>query len=175
MKATAVLVGVAYGLVIGSSDCPTQEPPPKPPELKVLERLVGTWDWKVISRPAEWTPKEMQTTGTVTREWVLNGRFVQEKSIDADKREGLVLWTYDSQKKAFRTWHFMSDGFTNDSLGKWDEGSKTLANESDAGPGITATATVHFLDNDTHEWKVIVKDKEGKVYLHMEGTCKRKK
>lgn len=54
------------------------EGPPKPPELKVLERLIGTWDATAVFKVAEWTPNEVRTTSKVTRQWVLNGRFIQD-------------------------------------------------------------------------------------------------
>ena len=34
---------------------PIFEGPPKPPELKVLQKFVGTWDCEVVMKPAVWT------------------------------------------------------------------------------------------------------------------------
>ena len=50
----------------------------KPAELKVLERFVGEWETVALSKPSLLAPKEFSTKGTMTREWVLDGRFVQE-------------------------------------------------------------------------------------------------
>jgi hypothetical protein len=158
--------------------------PPKPPELRVLDRLVGTWTWDltgfempdVAAKGAESRPKKVATTaGTFTWEWVLDGRFLQEKSIDhLEEVEGLGMWTYDSRKKAFRIWRFGPNGTAVEFVGKWDEGSRTLSYEAEA-KGITSKATERFLNNDTHEMKVILHDKEGKEQAHMEGKLTRRK
>ena len=151
------------------------EAPPKPPELKVLDKLIGDWDFKMVSKVAEWTPNEVQVTGTLTREWILDGRFVQEKGKQSDGVEALVTFTYDAGRKAYRSWHFSSTGLISQSQGKWDEASESLLFQSDMDNGMTATSTLHIIDNDTHEWTAIVKDKAGKVFFDGGGKCTRRK
>jgi hypothetical protein len=148
--------------------------PAKPPELKVLERLVGTWESDVIAKPAEWTPKEVRTKGTLTREWVLNGRFLQEKGID-EQKPNLCMFTYDVQKKAFRFWRFDSEGGAMELSGQWDEASKTMLWKAEMGNGLTSIGPMRFIDADTIHWEAVTKDKAGKVYMHLEGKVTRKK
>ena len=97
----------------------------KPAELKVLERLVGKWDSESVSRVSEWTPKEGRAKGVLTREWVLNGRYVQETSKQSDA-DAIVMFTYDTAKSAYRWWLFNSHGNNFDMSGKWDEKTQTL-------------------------------------------------
>jgi hypothetical protein len=157
-----------------ADDKKSESPEAKPPELKILERLIGKWDWETVSKPAEWTPKEVRSKGTLTREWVLGSRFVQEKGGDADN-PSQCMFTYDAQKKAYRFWLFDSKGTTLELTGQWDDASKTFSWKGDVGNGITTSGPMRFLDDDTIEWQAIAKDKDGKVYHQMEGKLKRKK
>src|SRR4051812_48268053 len=92
-----VLVGIAATNASAADDAP------KSPELKVLDRLVGKWESASISKVAEWTPAEIRATGKLTREWILDGRFLQETSTQSDVN-AIVMFTYDSQKSAYRWW-----------------------------------------------------------------------
>ena len=47
-----------------------------PPEMKVLERMVGTWKSTSVSRVAKWTPEETRSTQTYKTELVLDGWFL---------------------------------------------------------------------------------------------------
>ena len=150
------------------------EGPVKPPELKVLERLIGKWDSEVILKPAEWTPKEIRTKGTLTREWVLNDRFVQEKG-GGPENPALCMFTYDSEKKAYRFWLFDSTGGALEQTGQWDEVSKIMTWKGSVGNGITTGGPMRFVDDNTIEWQAVAKDATGKVYLRMEGKVRRTK
>jgi hypothetical protein len=176
MSANRVMVCLFAFLVVGVLGLSSRagDVPAKPPELKVLERLIGTWESDVISKPAEWTPKEVRTKGTLTREWVLNGRFVQEKGGDL-QNPNLCLFTYDVQKKAYRFWLFDSAGTAMELTGHWDEASKTMTWKAELGNGITTSGPMRFVDANTIEWQAVAKDKAGKVYHHMEGKVTRKK
>ena len=174
--AAGLLVSVTAALMFAEDkDAKENQPPPKPPELKVLDRLVGTWNSETINKVAEWTPKELRTTGTLTREWVLGGRFLQEKGSGSDGLAVIAMFTYDVQKKAYRVWHFNADGSAFDGTYQWDEASQTFSSRSEAGDGKTSTVTLHIIENDAHEWKVTIQDKDGKVYLDLGGKCTRKK
>lgn len=144
-------VGLAALLLGGLSVGPAfgDDPPPKPPELAVLEKFIGTWDTKATIKVAEWTPKEVRTTGTITNEWVLGGRFVQGKGSDSLKLHFVTHWTYDAQRKAYRTWFFDSNGQALEWGGKWDEKAKAFVVKNDMGNGITGTLTARVVDKDT--------------------------
>jgi len=173
----SMLVGsyVVLAMVFGQVARAAEEAAPKPPELKVLDRLVGTWDSESISRPAEWTPKEVRLTAVLTREWVLGGRFVQERASDSNKMEATVMFGFDPQKKVYRVWRFDSEGSALEMTLQWDEATQTLSGQTDLGNGLTNTTSIHFIDNDTHEWKGVVKDAAGKVFFDGGGTCRRRK
>ena len=147
----------------------------RPAELKVLDRLVGTWDAETVSKPAEWTPKEVRSKSELTRKWVLKNQFVREVGRSWDGQQTLLMWSYDSQKKAYRYWFFTSQGNTHEATGRWDKQAKTLTMKTDIGNGVTSTGRVRFVDENTHVWTAIAKNREGKVFFHMEGKVTRKK
>jgi hypothetical protein len=174
MKPSLIYVAV-HSLVFVTAVAQAAEPDAsKPKELQVLDRLVGKWDSESVSRVAEWTPKEGHAKGVLTREWVLNGRYVQEISKQSDA-DAIVMFTYDASKKAYRWWLFNSQGTNIETSGKWDEASQILSFSANLDGGLVNSSTIKFIDGDTHQWKATVKDGQGKVYYDGEGTCKRQK
>jgi hypothetical protein len=184
MKTSSVLVVCAamlFGLVAirvngnAAENPPAKKDPPKPPELTVLDQFVGTWNTEVTYNPAVATARQERVTGKITSKWVLGGRFVQEegRSLGSD-RDHMVLWSYDPQKKAYRSWFYDSVGSANESQGQWDEKSKTLSWKADLGDGMTYVSRHHFIDKDTYEWDYVVTDKDGKVYMDVHGKHTRR-
>ena len=147
--------------------------PPKPPELKVLERYIGTWKYEFVSKAAEWNPKEFRYSGTTTNTWILDGHFQQHKSKHDTGEEGVDILTYDVRTKTYRMWSFDSAGFSNEFTGVWDENSKTLTSKCDIGDGIVIVLTMRFIDQDHRELKSVAKDGNGKVYIDIQGKLTR--
>jgi hypothetical protein len=172
----AVLI-VLSALVIRSEEVrevKADKGPARPAELKVLDRLIGSWEWETVSKPAVWTPEEVKAKGTLTREWVLNDRFVMEKGGTKDS-PNWCMFTFDEQRKTYRFWIFTSTGNTMEFAGQWDEKSETMTWKCDLGNGITSSGPQHFIDKDNLEFHAVAKDKEGKIYHDLMGKIKRKK
>ena len=145
-----------------------------PPEMKALERLVGTWNVEQIVK----VPKEERSTNLVVkRELVLGGRFVQEMVDDKGKPTFTGMYTYDSNRKTYRYWFFMSSGFYWEPTGTWDESSQTFTFNGRLGAGDTGTmtATLRFSDEATFVYSLVATDPGGKVNYHMEGKAVRQK
>jgi hypothetical protein len=143
--------------------------------LKVLNRMIGTWDTVSVQKPAEWTPAEVRSTATVTREWILNGRFVMDTSMHSNGDESLAIFGYDAGQKTYRSWWFNSLGHRNDSRGQWNEASKTLSYRTNLEDGKLARSSVRFVDADQEVWQFKVTDATGKVYFDMEITATRRR
>ncbi len=146
---------------------------PMSPEQKVLDKLIGTWEYEETTKPGPGIPSGQNEQGTITRQWVLNGRFVEEKGGSKDSQH-IILWTYNTEKKAYEGWMFHSSGTTMKWLGQWDEAKKSFTWKAER-DGAMATIPFRFLDDDTAVWEVVVQDKEGKTHIIMEGKQKRKK
>lgn len=149
--------------------------PPLPTELKVLERLVGSWDAVAVSKPAEWTPKEVRTTSKITRKWVLDGHFLQETSESSDGTEGLWLMTFDPQMKKYRSWWFNSEGNVSKTAGDSDAIAETMSFSSDLDDGLVSRSSLRFIDDDHHDWRVVITDGTGKLYFDTKWTLTRHK
>src|SRR5262245_32675028 len=123
MNAVTPLAGLGIGLLLGlSAPCGAQEGPARPPELKVLDKLVGQWKDEMTCL----VPKEDKQTALYTNRWVLDGRFLwSEGSSDGSAMDFQVM-TYEPKKKEYRRWYFGSEGHASESTGQWDEDAKTL-------------------------------------------------
>ena len=154
-----------------------QESSGPPPEMKVLHRLVGTWQVEHINKVAKWTPKETRLTSTSKKQLILGGRFVRaEGGFDSEgKPANMELYTYDSNRKTYLSWYFDAQGNIGEFTATWDENSQTLTFRPKPGSPLTGVMTYHFLDERTFEWSIIAKDASGEVGFHMEGKAVRQK
>ena len=161
--------------VLMQADVRGQESDAPPPEMKALERLVGTWDHEQIVK----VPEETRSTNFVVKgELVLGGRFLQEMGDfdDQGKSTNTGMYTYDSNRKIYRYWFFHSSGFYWDSTGTWDESNQTFTFKGRVGAGdATTTATMRFSDEATLVYSLVTRDPGGKVHYHMEGKAVRQK
>jgi hypothetical protein len=157
-----------------SADLPgTVELPELSPEQHLLDQYLGDWEQAVTLLPAAWTPRQIETTGTYTCTRILDGRFVHQKNLESDGTTHVHLYTYDANRKHYRRWYFNSSGHTSEATGTWDAAANTMTWQADTGNGVTNTAITRFVDADTIEWNVIVKDQDGKLFFHGEGKSTR--
>lgn len=170
----SVALSEAYGVAPG-------EPSNAVPELQALDHWIGTWDVDMTVKPNGESPKGMRAKGAATAEWILDGRFVQQtgsfESADGVRTMQIrTLMTYDPRKKVYRSWSFLSNGVVTQSEGTWDARSRTLTSTSrDPESGATTTTEATFTDNDTEQWSMVAKDREGKVVNETTGTNTRRK
>lgn len=151
------------------------EPPADlPAELQVLDRMIGAWDTVSIKKPAAWSPDGDRDAAIVTRRWILDGRFMMDTSIHSDGVESIGLITFDPQMKAYRSWWFNSLGHRNTGSGSWDEAAQTLSLRSHLEEGRSMETSVRFEDRNQEEWRFLVTDAAGKVYLDMDITSTRR-
>jgi hypothetical protein len=111
-----------------SLETASAQPPAKPAELKVLDKVEGKWRFVWESKPTELEPRGSKGRGTSTNEWILDGWFQQHKGKVGDGGpEILEIWTYDPQTKTYRAWGFIGPGGGRyEGTGAWDEKSSTL-------------------------------------------------
>jgi hypothetical protein len=139
-----------------------------PPEMKVLQKLVGTWKVEQIVK----VPKESHTTTLlVNRELVLGDRFVEEVGgfDDTGKPTFRGMYTYDSNSRTYRYWLFVSGGDYSESTGTWDAQSQTLTFTNRPSSGGKGVITLRFPDETTFAFSIIFRDSNDKVGYHLEG------
>ena len=142
-------------------------------EQKVLDRGLGKFHQTLTFFKAEWTPEETQETGTASIARILSGRFVEAKLELSDGSTLLMLATYDEQRKCYRRWEFHSNGQAGDRIGKWDADAKCMTWSGSASNGSTSTTIDRYVDADTLESNLVIKDRSGKVCLHVEAKSVR--
>ncbi len=149
--------------------------PVKPPELKVLEKFVGTWDCEIVTKPAVWTPEEKREKAMEVNEMALDGWFLHGSSKTPDGKTLVIMMnTYDPERKKFHFWRFAGRG-CEEADGQWDETTSTLTITTDQGNGVTTKAAFHVIDGDHREYHIVAKDGDGKVYVNIQGKVTRRK
>jgi hypothetical protein len=143
-----------------------------PPELTVLEKLVGKWTDEGVNRVAEWTPEEVRFETISDSIWILGGKCILQVKPDA-----MFLYTFSENEKAYKFWHFNANGYVHEWTGEWDENTQTFTwkTDLDGSEILSSVLTQVFSDDDSSEWSAIATDKQGKVYHHMEGKSRRRK
>ncbi|MEE9128483.1 MAG: hypothetical protein V3T84_00565 [Phycisphaerales bacterium] len=172
----AIIGTVVAVLIFAGMSVETQAPkPPKSPELKVLDHLVGSWRYEVVEGQAN--GDEKKSTATTVTKWSLQGQYIESRVTDSDgKQVALNLMTYDSDVGVYQAWAFYPNSpkpflFTY----RWNESKKTLTGNGDLGNGITLQATTRFIGNDRYEFTGTMKDASGNVPGEFKGNAFRKK
>lgn len=149
-----------------------------PPELKLLEDYVGTWDEVVSNKATEWIPEAGKVTSVTKKTWAMGNKFVRmEGKFTPGDNDFLSLLTYDPHAKVYRTWYFDSGGGMprGSMTGKWDERTCTMTWTGADDDGNKTLGKTHIIDKDNHEWTMVVTNPAGKVVLDLSATNKRRK
>jgi len=145
-----------------------------PSEMKVLERFVGTWKLDLTTKTAD--GREVKVKGFATSKLVLGGRYLEYVVItNPGEQEVYSLFTYDETKKKYRSWYFNSSGQQSEWSGTWDEATKTLTRTADLRRGNTGKITSRLLDDDTSEFSLVGKHRDGKVFVEINGKLTRQR
>ncbi len=147
---------------------------PKSPELKVLDRMVGSFRMEIVERQANGDEEENTATGV--GKWSLQGTYLEFRIAGSDGKEDILhFFTYDSAAGVYNMWSFVpispKPGLT---TWQWDESEKTLTGQMDMGNGITMQAATHFVTDDRFEYTATTKDTSGNALSEMKGTVIRK-
>jgi hypothetical protein len=179
MGAVLLLTGVFAGFPASAESL--QGPAKDAPELEALSHWVGTWDVVSTTKPNEGQPKESHDKGDATAQWIHDGWFVRqswtvEPSGGRPGFNGSAIMTYDVRKKVYRSWTFVSNGFTNEAEGAWDAKTRTMTwTTRDPESGLTRITTATFPEDGIEKWTIVGKDREGKVVFETTGKNTRRK
>jgi hypothetical protein len=145
------------------------------PELKVLEHYLGIWKTEITSKELPFTG------GKVTVKKVLGGRFVEQLG-DMEAKDGTkvfsvkTLMTYDTNKKVYRNWIFVSDGNTFESEGTWNAKDRVMTSIGKKDEhGAFSTTTADFSEDGFETWKIARTDGDGTERVLMSGKNTRQK
>lgn len=140
---------------------------------RALDRWLGTWKSQVEFKPAAWSPKAREMSGTAKAEWILNGRY-QQISSHTGEYETRELQRYEPRSGKYHKWVFSSDGSNSFWIGGWDAESSTMTWEYiDFGAGLKGRIVDRFISDGKYESTVLMKDGTGKVLLDVRSTQTR--
>ena len=151
-------------------------------EHKALDVMVGTWDTKVKYFPEMGAPA-MESSGTAVNEWVLGGRWLQQKfegSMMGAPFSGIGYTGYDNIRKMYvGTWMDSMSTQVMSSTGSGSSGNtySFTATMMDpvSGEPTSAEEKVRVIDKDHHVFEMWGPDMDGHNYKMMEITYTRKK
>ena len=146
------------------------------PELLVLNRWAGNWDFSMQVKPNAALPTGGETKGTFTAQWTPDGRTLRQVwSLDLGKGgtlTGINTLTYDSDSKRYQNVSTLSSVT---SEGVWDERLRTMTWTSDDPRSRTVTVSKStFAEDGTDEWTTVTKDGTGSVIFECSGKSTRK-
>ncbi len=137
------------------------------PELQALQNYVGTWD--VVFANNEFTESES------TARWIVGGRFVEQTGVmlsdnGKNRVEILTLFTFDTTRKTYRSWTFLSTGSISEAELTWDAKSSTMTSVTrpDAS-GARSTVTADFSMAGKERWKFRFTDRDRNSVGEMSG------
>jgi len=142
-------------------------------ELRILDRLLGTWRTEYRQMKAEWTPEEENGSADLVCTRELAGQVIRERGTYSDQTTSTWLLNYDAEQRKYRSWWFNSLGLTSESSGRWDESTKTLFWTTVEPSEFNTTSQHGFPDSGKCDWKVLVQDTQGVTMFRMEGTSLR--
>ena len=132
---------------------------------KALDEWIGTWTSQVVFKPAAWSLKAREMSGTSKAEWILNGRY-QQISSRAGEYETRELQRYEPKSGKYHKWVFSSDGSNSFWIGAWDAESSTMTWEYvDFGAGLKGKIVDRFFGGGRYESSLFMKDSRGNVLL----------
>lgn len=151
---------------------------------KKLDGMAGTWDAKV-KMWMEPGAQPMESSGKAVNEWVLSGRWLQQKfdgSMMGMPFSGIGYTGYDNIRKTYvGTWmDSMSTGVMSSSGTGGDASGKTwtfTATSLDpmSGEPVSCDEKITWVDKDKHVFEMNCPDMDGNMYKMMEITYTRKK
>lgn len=151
------------------------------PAHKVLQPFVGTWQAKVKMYSEPGKPSESE--GTMTRKWILDGRFLEEKfegNFGGMEFKGIGLTGYDNVKKKYTgLWIDSMSTSMMTSEGNYNEDTKTFSYAGEyycvkCKANVKSRDVVRIVDDNTIEQKMYRTEPGSKETISMEITYTRK-
>lgn len=150
---------------------------------KRLNALAGKWDgvFKIYMEPGQ---EPMISRGTVTRNWILDGRFLQETveaTSDWGPFSGIGFFGYDNVDQQYEiVWmDSMSTGIYSET-GTFDAEKNLLQTQGTnrdpaSGRVINSWGKLDLSDPNEHVYVGYINGPDGKRFKHFEGVTSRQK
>lgn len=143
-----------------------------------LDGWLGSWKSQIELKPAAWSPRARELSGTAKAEWILNGQY-QQISSRTGEYETRELQRYEPRSGKYHKWAFSSDGSNSFWIGAWDAESATMTCMTweyvDFGAGLRGKIVDRFFSGGKYESSLRMEDSSGNVILDVRSTLSRVK
>ncbi len=176
----AIMTIASFAVAPGRAQESASGPSRDAPELAVLSGFVGKWDSRSEAKRIEGVSDGGARKGTASAEWVLGGRFVRQTwVIEAAGSEpelsGVSMMTYDTAKRTYRSWQFVSNGSTSEGEGVYDAKTKTITWKAHDADGVRTVTKASFAEEGAENWQITVTGANGRILADVKGKNIRRK
>ncbi|MEE8136808.1 MAG: DUF1579 domain-containing protein [Thermodesulfobacteriota bacterium] len=149
---------------------------------KVMEQLVGNWDYSLKYWTSPHAPPE-QSTGTNDIKWILGNRFLEmdvKGTSMGQPFQGMGIIGYDNAKKEYvNTWiDTMGTGMMN-ATGSYNAETKTMTEKGTFTDPMTGEQSfkgvTKFIDDNRFNYEMYISNPDGTEFRNMEINYTRKK
>jgi hypothetical protein len=152
-------------------DTPIQ---PLPPETKKLKAFIGEWDAEFVHRPSTASPNGDRSKGSMTAQWILDGRFLYGQS-EVGNHKSMWIIGYDTNLNTYRYVRFTNAGVIQESKGRWDDETRSFVWKLvNSNPSITRTSTNRVMGEDGIHAHILAEDGDGKIHLDLKIRSTRR-
>ena len=142
-------------------------------DARVLDKWLGVWKHHTELKPAAWSLKAAELSGTSTGRWILGGHYQQISSFSGP-HETREIHRFDAKSGQYHKWAFDSDGGHSFWVGTWDEKTGTMTwKYMDFGLGIEGKIVNRFTGVEEFETTLVLKDGTGNVLLDIRSKHTR--
>lgn len=140
---------------------------PLPEELQKLEPFIGEWDSEFINRPSAVSPNGGTSSGTMTAQWILDGRFLHGRS-EVGNHKSVWVIGYDTNRNTYRYVRMTNTGRIYESIGEWNEATRSFSwNLENAPAGVTRTSTNRIVGDGAINAHILVNDEAGRPHMDL--------
>jgi hypothetical protein len=144
---------------------------PEAPE-NPLQRFVGSWRGEVTVEARGAEPERYVQENTFA--WVLGHLFLEERGTGSNGSSFLGVWSLDAQSRKYRAHYFLAPSADAVVLThEWDAANQKFVGSAELGGGVRMLAEDTFLDADTYEWRITVRDGTGQTLTSMRARERR--
>ena len=144
---------------------------PAAPETP-LQRFVGSWRGEVTIEATGAEPQRYVQENTFA--WILGGLFLEERGTGSNGSSFLGVWSRDARSPKYEAHYFLAPSAEAVVLiHEWDESNQRFVGTAELGGGVRMSAEDTFLDADTYEWSVTVRDGAGRTLSSMRARERR--
>jgi hypothetical protein len=147
---------------------------PAPPEMALLDRILGDWQADGVLKTAS-NPVGERFTSQLTSRKALGGRVIESWDTGLPGRDGgYSLAIHDPSAKAYRYWLWSDQGITVELNGSWDDAAQRIDwNGTPPGGGQT-NAVWQWRGPDRREYTTVTRNAAGKAVFEIQATLVRR-